>query len=288
MNQRWSALFIPIRRELRQRRPISQMGRPPPIRHGQRHVQLHVSQMGRRPPILHVSHRRHVLQIPILHVSQIPILHVSHRRHVLQIPILHVSQMGGGLVGARRLFGLGWPIRRPGSCLLSARKQSTVGLGGSIVDEIRCEIELREDEDRAGPGRIYGTVIKYGVEARDRREVFELNSLKWDGPLILNRQHSRKNPIQRVTPIVVGDEVRIDEPLIDSSAGRDCAVEIRSGLLTGLSIEFRSIQESVVNGVRRIASASLGAIGLVDSPAYAASGVEVRAKPRHKRRQIWL
>ena len=158
------------------------------------------------------------------------------------------------------------------------------------MDEIRCSIELREDENRSGPGRIFGTVIKYGVEARDRKEVFELGSLSWDGPLILNRQHERKNPIQLVTPILVGDEVRIDEQIIDSSAGRDAAVEIRSGLLTGLSIEFRATAQSVVNGVRRITAAVLGGVGLVDSPAYEAASVEVRAKgvtrPTHD--TLWL
>ena len=159
------------------------------------------------------------------------------------------------------------------------------------MDEIRLAIELKEDEYRAGPGRLVGTVIKYGVEARDRKEVFDLGSLSWPASgIILNRQHSRKSPIMRVTPIVVGDEVRIDELLIDSSAGRDAAVEIRSGLLTGLSIEFRSIQESVVNGVRRISAAILGGVGLVDSPAYEAASVEVRAKgvtrPTHD--TLWL
>ena len=156
------------------------------------------------------------------------------------------------------------------------------------MDEIRCKIELREDENRLGPGRIYGVLMAYSKMASDRAEVFEPGSLSWpESGIVLNRQHERKNPIQRVTPIVVGDEVRLDELLIDSSAGRDAAVEIRSGLLTGLSIEFSSIQESVVNGVRRIAEAVLSAAAVVDSPSYAGSTVEVRAKPRHKR-QIWL
>ena len=51
--------------------------------------------------------------------------------------------------------------------------------------------------------------------------------------------------------------------------------KIRSGLLTGLSIEFRSIQESVAGGCRRIASAVLSAAALVDDPSYPAP-VEVR------------
>ena len=95
--------------------------------------------------------------------------------------------------------------------------------------------------------------------------------------IVLNRQHSRKSPIMRVTPTVEGNEVRIDAPLPDSTAGRDAAVEVRSGLMTGLSIEFRATAETFVSGVRRITAAILGGVGLVDSPAYGTS-VEVRAK----------
>ena len=72
--------------------------------------------------------------------------------------------------------------------------------------------------------------------------------------------------------------MRIDEQIIDSSAGRDAAVEIRSGLLTGLSIEFRATAQSVVNGVRRITAAVLSGAAIVDSPSYSAASVEVRAK----------
>ena len=142
----------------------------------------------------------------------------------------------------------------------------------------RMEIELREDEGRLGPGRLVGTVIKYGERAKDRAEVFEVGSLTWPSSgIVLNRQHSRKSPIMRVTPTVEGNEVRIDAPLPDSTAGRDAAVEVRSGLMTGLSIEFRATAETFVSGVRRITAAILGGVGLVDSPAYGTS-VEVRAK----------
>ena len=103
-------------------------------------------------------------------------------------------------------------------------------------------------------------------------ELFEPGALKWDASLLLNRQHDRRSPIMRVTPIVVGDEVRIDQPLLDSVAGRSAAVEIRSGLMTGLSIEFKSIRETVSGGIRRISSALLGGVGLVDSPSYAGGG----------------
>ena len=126
------------------------------------------------------------------------------------------------------------------------------------LDEIRMAVEIREDEDRLGPGRLFGVLMKYNTRAKDRDELFLPGSLSWpDSGVVLNRQHSRQSPIMRVIPIVEGDEIRIDQPLIDTSAGRDCAVEIRSGLMAGLSVEFRATAQNIVNGVRRIGAAVL-------------------------------
>ena len=151
-------------------------------------------------------------------------------------------------------------------------------------DEIRFAIEVRADESRQGPGRIVGRLIRYGEQAQDRRELFEKDSLEWpEGGVILNRQHTRQSPILRFAPTVDGDEVRIDTALPDTTAGRDAASEIRSGLLRGLSIEFRSLKERVSGGVRRIQKAMLTGAGLVDSPSYQ-SAVELRSKRRH----VWL
>ena len=157
------------------------------------------------------------------------------------------------------------------------------------MDEIRLAVEIREDEGRLGPGRLFGIVMPYGKRASDRPELFETGSLKWpeDG-IVLNRQHSRKSPIMRVIPTVEGDEVRIDQRLPDTQAGRDAAAEIRQGLFRGLSVEFVALRESVAGGIRRISSAMLRAVALVDSPSYSAAAVEVRAKPRQKRRRVWL
>ena len=98
-------------------------------------------------------------------------------------------------------------------------------------DEIRCAIEFREDEDRASPGRITGTLMTYGEQHRQGGEVFEPGALKWDPEgVVLRRQHDRQSPIMRVIPEIRGDKVVIDAPLPDTQAGRDAAVEIRSGL----------------------------------------------------------
>ena len=155
-------------------------------------------------------------------------------------------------------------------------------------DEIRCAIECREDETRRGPGRLYGRILTYGERAIDRAELFERGALSWpaDG-VILNRQHARGAPIMRVLPMRVGDELRIDQALPDTAAGRDAATEIRSGLLRGLSVSFQAKRQAFAGGVRRIQSAAMTAIGLVDDPSYDAP-VEVRARTRegarHRRR----
>ena len=104
-------------------------------------------------------------------------------------------------------------------------------------DEIRCAVELRADETRQGPGRLVGRIVRYGERAIDRAELFEPGALSWpaDG-VILNRQHVRNLPIMRVVPIERDGELRIDQTLPDTLAGRDAATEIRAGLMRGLSV----------------------------------------------------
>ena len=155
------------------------------------------------------------------------------------------------------------------------------------MDEIRCAVELRADDAMASPGRLTGVLLTYGERASDRAEVFEPGSLEWPaGGVVLRRQHDRAAPIARMVPEVRGREVVIDSPLPDTTAGRDAAREVRAGLLTGLSVEFRPALQSHAAGERRIKRALLTGAGLVDSPSYAGSRVEVRQRGR--RRRLWL
>ena len=151
--------------------------------------------------------------------------------------------------------------------------------------EIRCKVELREDDTRQSPGRLTGTLLTYGERASDRPELFErgaidLDAIKASGGIVINRQHTRGAPITRVIPELRGDALVIDQALPDTQAGRDAAVEIRSGLMRGLSVEFQALKARMVSGVRRIASATLVAGGVVDDPSYSGSTVEVRDKGR--------
>lgn len=152
--------------------------------------------------------------------------------------------------------------------------------------EIRSvALELREDDTRRSPGRLVGTLVTYGERASDRAEVFEAGALAWpeDG-VVLNRQHVRGQPIMRVKPEVRDGAVVLDVPLPDTSAGRDAATEIRTGLFKGLSVEFAAVKQVFRNGVRFIQAATLGGVGLVDTPSYTGSTAEVRGK----RVRVWL
>ena len=153
--------------------------------------------------------------------------------------------------------------------------------------EIRCSIEWREDETRQTPGRLVGTLLTYGERAKDRPEIFESGALEWPaGGIVLNRQHQRGAPIMRVVPEIKGQSVVIDALLPDTAAGRDTATEVRAGLFSGMSIEFKAIRQRIEGGVRKISKAMLRAAAIVDSPSYAGSAVEVRKQKR--RRRVWL
>ena len=146
-----------------------------------------------------------------------------------------------------------------------------------VVDELRCKIEVRETEGR--PTRLVGTLLRYTEVARDRREAFEPGALKWDASgLILNRQHDRQRPILKFKPDEVDGCVVVDVEVPSTVAGIDAVAEIRQGLFTGLSIEFKSIRERFEGGIRKISEALLVAAAIVDSPSYPSSMIEARAK----------
>ena len=158
-----------------------------------------------------------------------------------------------------------------------------------MTDTLIVPIELRAaDEARPGPGRLYGTLLTYGERAADRAEVFEPGSLSWpDDGVVLRRQHVRAAPIMRAVPEVRGGAIVFDAALPDTAAGRDAAAEVRAGLFRGLSIEFKADREQRdAGGVRHILAGRLVGAGLVDSPSYAGSHVEVRG--RKGRRRLWL
>ena len=152
------------------------------------------------------------------------------------------------------------------------------------MDELRCAVELRADDTQAGPGRLTGTLLRYGERAGDRAEVFEPGSLSWPaGGIVLNRQHQRGAPIARVVPEVRDGAVVVDVALPETAAGRDAAAEVRAGLFRGLSVEFRAVLQDYRGGVRRIKRGILTGAGLVDTPSFTGSTVEVREQRGRRR-----
>ena len=157
------------------------------------------------------------------------------------------------------------------------------------MDEIRCSIKI-ENRAEGEPSRLTGTLMVYNERAQDRPETFLPGSLRWDaGGIILNRQHSRKNPILKFSPVESEGRVLIDVEIPTTTAGADALAEVRSGLFGSLSIEFKSIKESFVAGCRQISEAILTGAALCDAGAYSGSVVEARelaarrASDRHTR-----
>lgn len=147
-------------------------------------------------------------------------------------------------------------------------------------------VECCGDDERRGPGRLRGVLLKYGDVAPERRERFAPGALQWSGPLVLREMHNRAAPIMRVEPEVRGDEVVIDALLPDTQRGRDLAVGIRNGTYAGLSAEFRCERDWYDGAMRVIERARLVGVGVVDEPSYRRSRVEIRA--RAGRRRVWL
>lgn len=152
-------------------------------------------------------------------------------------------------------------------------------VSATVTDHILTEIRFEADDSRQSPGRLTGTLIRYGDVSPAHRERFANGSLSWpQNGIVINEQHNRQAPIVRAIPFLDGDAVKIDVRLPNTQRGRDAAVNVREGVLTGLSVEFRAISQSYVDGIREIREAFLPSAGLVDSPSYKDSLVQVRSK----------
>ena len=135
------------------------------------------------------------------------------------------------------------------------------------MESLLVPIEVRQDDTRSTPGLLTGTLLTYETRARDRAELFASGALRWpaDG-FNINVQHDRKAAVVRVLPFVEDGAVKISQPLPNTTAGRDAAENIRTGVFTGLSIEFQAELEKRELGIRRIERAFVGGAALVDKP----------------------
>ena len=147
------------------------------------------------------------------------------------------------------------------------------------MDKLVFEIRQLDDPTRESPGRLAGTLLRYGEVAQDRKEIFAMGALKWDKKgILVNWHHDRSRTLLRAVPFIDGDAVKIDAPIPNTALGRDTVVTIREGVFGGMSVEFQSRSEGRRGNLREIRSAYLGAAALVDTGAYAGATVEVRAE----------
>ncbi len=147
------------------------------------------------------------------------------------------------------------------------------------MDELVFEIRQADDPTRQTAGRLVGTLLRYGEVCRDRQEIFAKGSLTWDNEagILINTMHQRTAPLLRAFPYLDGDSVKIDAKVPSTAAGRDAITNIKEGVYSGLSIEFKSLSEGRRGNLREIRKAHLRAGALVDVSAYSGSNVEVRA-----------
>ena len=153
--------------------------------------------------------------------------------------------------------------------------------------------ETRFRELRAHGRRLTGTVMRYGDEARYPASGAErFSAFAFDRYLRHGRGATRLNVMHEPDLIVAstrrGDLAFTDSPealdmvaTLPSGSAYDSVLElVGDGLTTGLSVEFVALEERRTNGTRVVMRAALPGSGLVDEPAYAASGVEVRRRGR--------
>ena len=162
-------------------------------------------------------------------------------------------------------------------------------------------LEFRETE--GGVGVVTGTIIRYGDRATFPWGTEEFKPGAFTGnymlPIYANRMHLREEPLAAMDTLVEleGAHLRIDDndermfaeiTLPDTTHGRNVAVEVSPSvrLLRGLSLEFRSIEDTVNEDTahRVISKARLFGFGVVDRPAYPGSVAAMRSWAEYRLR----
>ena len=110
-------------------------------------------------------------------------------------------------------------------------------------------------------------------------ETFKRGSLSFAGDILVNIQHDPKRVVARNTP--AGGLALWDDPeglmsrinLPDTQEGRDTRTLVSQGILGGLSIEFRALEDRWAGNHRTVLKAELDAIGIVSRPAYSGATI---------------
>ena len=138
-----------------------------------------------------------------------------------------------------------------------------------------------ECRDATGsPGRLIGTILPVGRVAGDRPELFVGSGVQTpaDGIALLP-EHRSSVVVMHFDPIRGADgELRVDHLLPNTPDGEALAASVRSGKTPGLSVEFHSLDEAQVSGVREVRQSLVVAVATVPRQSYDQARAEVRTR----------
>ena len=154
----------------------------------------------------------------------------------------------------------------------------------------RTDAALECRDATGSPGRLVGVILPAGRVAGDRKEIFVGSGVQTPAEgIALLPEHRSSVVIMRFDPIRDDDgSLKVDHLLPDSPEGRAMAASVRSGATPGLSVEFHSLDDAMVSGVREVRQSLVTAVATVPAGAYAQAAAEVRAKTHHRRVLTWL
>ena len=162
------------------------------------------------------------------------------------------------------------------------------------MDHSNSIIERRAafGEIRVEGRKLTGTVMVYGEVSPSHKERFAPGSLRMADVVPLNLGHDRERAVawHPGGGLELRDEdgaMILSAELPPIPAATRALDEIRTGKVTGLSVEFRAVKETRVNGVRVIEEAELSGVGIVARPSYEGARIEARAR-KHGRFPKWL
>ena len=143
-------------------------------------------------------------------------------------------------------------------------------------------------EFRAEGRTVAGVVMRYGEVSPTHRERFEPGAFRMADTVHLDLGHDPERAVawQPGGGLELADDgeaLRMSADLPAIPAATRALDEIARGKRSGLSVEFKAIKERREGGIRVIEEALLGGIGLVASPSYSGSRVEIRSG-----RVLWL
>ena len=152
------------------------------------------------------------------------------------------------------------------------------------VERRAATVELRVEGRK-----LSGVVMRYGEISPSHRERFAPGSLRLANVVHLDLDHDPERAVAWLPDggldLASDDEAMRLSATLPPIPGADRALDdVRTGKVGGLSVEFRALKETVVDGIRVIEEAELTGVGLVKRPSYSGASVEARSR----RRRIWL